>query len=88
MATVPTGILDQLLDSLTHCFTPAVAEEVVNLRYDSQVQKKLDDLRHKANEGLLSASERKEYETFVEAVDFIAILQAKSRQLLHEKAAD
>ncbi len=88
MATVPSGILDELLDSLTHCFTPAVAEEVVKLRYDGHVQQKLADLRQKANEGMLSAAETKEYETFVEAVDFIAILQAKSRQMLQEKAAD
>lgn len=88
MATVPSGILDELLDSLTHCFTPAVAEDVVNLRYDSRVQQKLEDLRQKANEGLLSATEKREYETFIEAVDFIAILQAKSRQMLQEKATD
>lgn len=88
MATVTSEILDELLDSLTHCFTPAVAEEVVKLRYDSRVQQKLEDLRHKANEGILSTTEKKEYEAFVEAVDFISILQAKSRQMLQEKATD
>jgi hypothetical protein len=88
MATASSNILDELLDSLAHCFTPAVAEEVVNLQYDAQVQGKLQELRTKANEGSLSDSEREEYVAFVEAVDFIAILQAKSRQILQEKAAN
>jgi hypothetical protein len=82
MATAPPTILDELLDSLTHCFTRPVAEEVANLQYHSHVQQKLDELRQKANEGTLTVAERKEYEGFVDAIDFIAILKAKSRQML------
>jgi hypothetical protein len=88
MATAPPTIVDEIFDSLTHCFTPAVAEDVANLRFDSRVQQKLEDLRHKANEDTLSPAERREYESFIEAVDFVSILKAKSRQLLDEKAAD
>ena len=88
MATIPSNLLDELLDPLTHCFTTAVAQEVANLHYDMHVQQRLDDLRQKANEGSLTSSERKEYETFVEAMDFVAILQFKSRQMLDEKAID
>lgn len=88
MSTVPASVLDDLLDPLAQCFTPAVAAEVANLRFSGHVQKKLDDLREKANEGTLTPDERAEYETFVETIDFIAILQAKSRRLLQEKASD
>ena len=86
MSTVSITLLDDLLDPLAHCFTPAVAQEVVNLRFDAKVQAKLDDLRHKANEGTLTPEERTEYESFIETMDFIAILQAKSKRMLQEKA--
>lgn len=79
-------LLDELLDPLAHCFTPDVAREVVDLRYDAKVQARLEELRHKANEGTLSEQERADYETLIETIDFIAILQAKSRRMLQEKA--
>jgi peptidase E len=88
MATAPPTILNELLDSLTHCFTPAVAQDVANLQYESHIQQKLEDLRQKANEGTLSPTERKEYESFVDAVDLISILKVKSRQLLQERASE
>ena len=86
MSTIPSHFLDDLLDPLAQCFTPAVAKEVANLRFANKVQKKLDDLRHKANEGTLTQDEREEYETLIETIDFIAVLQAKSRQMLQERA--
>lgn len=36
---------------------------------------KLDDLRHKANEGTLTREERQEYETLIETMDFFAFSQ-------------
>jgi len=39
-------------------------------------------LAGKCNEGALTEEERAEYESFVEAGDFIAILQAEARQVL------
>jgi len=87
MSTVSASLLDELLDPLAQCFTPAVAQEVVNLRYNRRVQAKLDNLRHKANEGTLTPEERTEYEALIETIDIIAILQAKSKRLLQEKAS-
>jgi hypothetical protein len=36
--------------------------------------------------GMLTAAERREYETIVDAIDFIAILQAKGRALVRRSA--
>ena len=80
-------LLDELLDPLAHCFTPDVAQEIADLRFDPNVQARLEELRRKANEGTLTSQERGDYETLIETIDFIAILQAKSRQMLQEKAA-
>jgi hypothetical protein len=76
------AILDRLLDPVTRCLTPEVAQQLVALRADPQFQERLDTLADKCTEGLLSADEREEYETYVQAVHIIAILQAKARKLL------
>jgi hypothetical protein len=86
MSTIPNTFLNDLLDPLAQCFTPAVAQEVVNLRFDVKVQEKFENLRQRANEGSLTPEERAEYEALIETFDFIAVLQAKSRQLLQNRA--
>lgn len=75
-------VLDRLLSPVSRCFTPEVARQLVALRAEPDVQERLDLLAGKCTEGRLSADERAEYELYVQAIDFIAILQAKARALL------
>jgi uncharacterized protein YnzC (UPF0291/DUF896 family) len=44
--------------------------------------RRIDTLADKCTEGQLTPEEREEYETYVQASRFIAILQAKARNLL------
>ncbi len=81
MSTVTT-YLDRLLDPVTDSFTPEFAQTVVDLRADAEVQKEIDELREKANKGMLTLEEDAAYKEFVEAVDVIAILQSKARRYL------
>jgi hypothetical protein len=84
----PTAIaLERLLDPISHCLTPEVARRLVELRADSAIQERLDVLADKNTEGELSPDERAEYETYVRALDFIAILQAKARRLLADNTS-
>ena len=82
MATAPAPVLDRLLDSVSRCLTPGVARRLVKLRADPIVQARVAELAEKCNEGQLTGEERAEYEAFVSAGTFIAILQAKARALL------
>jgi hypothetical protein len=75
-------VLDRLLDPVSRCLTPDVARRLVGLRAEPDVQARIDALAEKSTEGQLSQDERAEYEAYVRAVDFIAILQAKARRLL------
>lgn len=84
--TAPIPVLDRLLDPLTGCLTPKVAERIVNLRLDSQSQAELDELADKANAGELTSEERALYEEYVEAIDFVGIFQAKARTVLARQA--
>jgi hypothetical protein len=81
-ATLERHILNDLLDSVGSCLTPEVAARIVALRADPQIQKHLDDLADKNSEGKLTPEEDAEYEAYVEALDVIAILQAKARKVL------
>jgi hypothetical protein len=75
-------VLDEVLEPVARCFTPDVAREIASLRADSALQMRLDELARKANEGELTDEERQRYEAYVEAIDVIAILQAKARKIL------
>jgi hypothetical protein len=86
MKTLDAPLLERLLDPLGRILTPEVARRLVKYRFDAKAQAHIDKLARKCNEGLLSDVERREYETYVYAIDFIAILQAKARALLKRSA--
>jgi len=71
---------------VTGAFTPEMAR-VVDLRADVETQARIEELRHKANEGTLTPDEDAEYKEFVEAVDIISIIQSKARTFLAEHRA-
>jgi len=58
------------------------ADAVVNFRPDPALQDRVEELAAKSTEGELLVSERAEYEGYVRANKFIAILQRQARQFL------
>lgn len=82
MKTLGTPVLDRLFDPLGRILTPEVAQRLVRLRFDQKARARIEKLARKCNEGQLTEAERSEYATYVYAIDFIAILQAKARALL------
>jgi hypothetical protein len=78
-------VLDRLLEPVSRCLTPEVARRLVGLRAEPEIQERLDLLADKATEDALTPEERAEYETYVRALDFIAVLQAKARALLADE---
>ena len=80
-------ILDRIFDPFSDVLTPEAARRIADWRADEEVQRRLDELGSKCNEGTLSPAEREDYETFVRAIDFIGLLQAKARAVL-KRAGD
>lgn len=74
--------LDRILEPVSRCFTPEVAQALLSLRADADTQARIEELADKSTEGQLSADERAEYETYVSAIDFLAVLQSKARKIL------
>jgi hypothetical protein len=80
--TAPTA-LDGLLEPLSRCFDAESAKRVVEFQVDPAVRARLGVLAEKADEGTISDDERTEYESFINAADFISILKLKVRRQLH-----
>jgi hypothetical protein len=77
-----TSILERLLDPISQVLTPDVARKLADRRADPTVQARLEELAYKRIEGQLSSEEHAEYETYVRAIEFIAVVQAKARRLM------
>ena len=76
------GVLDDLLDPLSRCLDEESARRVIEFRVAPLVQERISVLAEQANAGLLSDNEQAEYETIVNAADFISILRLKAERNL------
>lgn len=76
--------LDRVLDPLTDCFTPALADRLMRLDADSATQARIDELADKCTEDELTPEERAEYEVYVRAGELIAVLRAKAQKFLRQ----
>lgn len=80
--TIDTAAFDRGTDPILQFFTLDQARGIVQYRGDAALQKRIEELAAKANEGELTPDERAEYEGYARANKFMAILQAKARKLL------
>ena len=74
--------LESLLDPVASSLNPEAARKLIRLKANRRLQARVAQLARKCNHGELTPEERAEYETYVLAGEFIAILQAKARLLL------
>jgi hypothetical protein len=80
------SVLDRLLDPISQCLGPEGALALSKLEADPVAEARIAELAEKCNEGQLTPEERSEYETYVHAGNIIAVLQAKARKYLKERA--
>ena len=78
MATLDSTALRDFFVQFTDGFTPELAEYFVSTKPKAELQARIDELAGKANEGELTDAERSEYDTYIEAMDLIALLRVKS----------
>jgi len=73
-----TALLDELLDPFARCLDTESAQRIAEFQIAASVQERVDALAERANEGVLTEDERAEYDTLINAADFIAILKLKA----------
>jgi hypothetical protein len=77
-----TAVLDEMLEPVTRAFSRDVAQALANLQASIAAQSRIAELAEKCNEGALTPAEQTEYETYVQTLDLISVLQAKARAWL------
>jgi hypothetical protein len=78
-----TVAFDRGTDPILGFFNVEQARALVAYRGDQAIHVRIEELAHKSTEGELTEQERAEYEGYVQANKFIAILQAKAQKLLN-----
>ena len=76
------ALLDQMFDPFIQCFDTESAQRVAEFEVAPAVRKSVEFLTKRANEGMLSDSERADYEALIDDAGFIAILKLKAGRKL------
>ena len=83
MATTPASMaFDRGVQPVLQMVLLDKADAVLGFRPDPALQGRIEELAGKANEGKLTGEELAEYEGYVRANKFIAILQRQARRIL------
>jgi hypothetical protein len=85
MVANATTAMDRILGGLMNSLSTDAAENVVELKLDAETQALLDRLADKSASGTLTGDERAEYLEMVEAIDFVAVFQAKARDVVNRR---
>jgi len=78
MTESEVSIDESLLESAARCLDEASVSSLSALRLDPSSDTRLQSLAEKANEGLLTADEAREYSRFIELSDILAALRLKA----------
>ena len=79
MATTEIAVLwDRLLEPVAQCFDEESARRLAELRFSSADEARVEELAERANEGLLTDDERREYEAFIQLDDLVSLLVLKA----------
>jgi len=77
--------LDRLLTPAGNSMPGEVAEWLVQLHADTDLQARVDELADKNTAGLITPTELAEYDEYLQAAEVIAVLQVKARRTLTSK---
>lgn len=77
-----TTYINRFLEPVVDAFTPELANTLVGLKPDPELQARVDELAEKATEGTLSSEEDAEYKSIIQAADVVSIIQSKARRYL------
>ena len=80
--TINATAFNRGIDPILQFFTVDQARDIVQYRGDSDLQRRIEELAELSNEGNLTPDDQSEYEGYVQANKFVAILQSKARKLL------
>ena len=78
------NMIGQVLEPVFRAFPSDAARRIVDLEANQELQKRVEELARKSNEGKLTEQEERDYASLVAAGDFLATLQAVARRTLQQ----
>jgi len=81
------GSLERLLRPLRRELSAELANALLRLKADAEVQARYDELAGKNTEGALTAQERGELESLVRANSILGLMKAEARAFLQQPKA-
>ncbi|MBM3841391.1 MAG: hypothetical protein FJ398_26270 [Verrucomicrobia bacterium] len=79
--TIEIAAFDRGVRPVIEIVFPDKADAVLSFRPDAELQARIEELAGRSTEGHLTEPERAEYEGYVRANKFVAILQRQARRL-------
>ncbi len=80
--TTTTELKERLLDPFAGTMNLEAAQAIVDMRAPPEMQERVEVIAHKSREGLLTAEEQRQYESYADTVAMISLLQAHARRVL------
>ncbi len=81
------SVFHRVLEPVLRSLPPEAARQIAQAQADEQLQRRVEELARKSNEGDLTDEERREYQAYVDAGDVVAAMQAVARRLLKSAAS-
>ena len=82
MAATPESMaFDRAVEGILKVVLLDRADQLLDFLPDKEIQERIDELAERSTEGTLTPIERAEYEGYVRANKFIAILQRQARRI-------
>lgn len=79
------SILSRLVNPNEPTLSKAAAESVLKMQFDAADQARIGELASKSNQGALTPEEATEYDSYIAAADFLALLKSKARLSLKQQ---
>ena len=84
--TINVSAFDRATQPILGILSSEQVHKIVDYHADQSLQDRIEELADKANEGELTGDERAEYEGYVQANRFVAVLQAQARRRLSNQS--
>lgn len=81
------GSLERLLRPLRRELTVELAQALLRVKADEEIQARYDELADKSTAGVLTMEEREEHSSLVRANSLLGVLKAEARAFLHRPQA-
>lgn len=84
MNTSTESLVAKMLEPAFRALPPDVARCIVEYKGDEELERQIEVLAEKANEGELTPEEHKEYASYIRAGNILATMQAVARRALNQ----